>query len=144
MLLSSRPSPPCLVHFLSVLLGPRGKKNAGDSWGARSKLGPIGSGWGGGDSEQSPGLNYQHFQSYTSFPQPGGEAITAAGCAGTFGAGDGLCVFSLGNCVTRPYSSCNTCFTRALVLSDTIWNNICHPLSGVIYSLARRETSAVP
>lgn len=42
----------------------------------------------------------------------------------------------------QPYSSCNTCFTRARVLSDTIWNSICHPLSGVIYSLACREPSA--
>ena len=55
-----------------------------------------------------------------------------------------LCFFSLGNCVKRPHSSCHTCFTRAPVLSDTIWNNICHPLSGVIYLLACRETSAVP
>ena len=67
----------------------------------------------------------------------------AAGCSGPSGAGDGPRVSSLGNCVKIADSSCNTCFTRALVLSDTIWNSICHPLSGVIYLLACREPSAV-
>lgn len=96
-------------------------------------------------SEEDPGTS-SPMPALSKLPsaRPGGEQHLAAGCSCPFRAGGGLCVFSLGNCVKISYPSCNTCFTQALVLSDTIWNNICHPLSGVIYLLACREPSAAP
>lgn len=94
----------------------------------------------GDDPAQSRALHYQHFLGCTS-AGPGGNSSSASRYLLSGRRSERL---SSGNRVRISYSSCNTCFTRALVLSDTIWNNICHPLSGVIYLLACRETSAVP
>lgn len=135
------PVPPraAVEHLLSELFGARGN-NTVTNWKLVANMGkwPLGGGDGPGTSSLMPAL------SKLPSARPSGDPHIAAGCSCPFQAGGGLCVFSLGNCVKIPYPSCNTCFTQALVLSDTIWNNICHRLSGVIYLLACREPSAAP
>lgn len=54
------PHPRGLLCYLSVLLGPRGKKKTSDGPGALRTLGRVGAGrW--GSSKQSPALNDQGF-----------------------------------------------------------------------------------
>lgn len=126
-------------HLLSVLFGAH-RNDTVTNWKLVANVGkwPLGGGDDPGTSSPMPAL------SKLPSARQGGEQRLAAGCSCPFRAGGDLCVFSLGNCVKISYPSCNTCFTQALVLSDTIWNNICHPLSGVIYLLACREPSAAP
>lgn len=78
-------------------------------------------------------LHPQHFPSRLRGPWQGHRTVT--GPPSTFGVGASARLLLGGRCSNAP-SQLQHLFYKSPVLSDTIWNDICHPLSGVIYLLA--------